>query len=180
MKLFRDRAFKRSASGNNVLAGQGSDRGIRSEIALPRILQSAVLGSKDRRAIPSGIRLKILEPVCPQGKVHNDHSQNSDKCDGQGGTGQSVSIYRSRRLLRFAIATNDWLRVFEFRALPFGLTSAPRFFTKVSLPLGHHAHLHAVCLFQYLDDWLLRSPNKSLLARQTRWLLDIIRRVGLC
>ena len=85
---------------------------------------------------------------------------------------------RSRRLLRFAIATNDGLRVFEFRALPFGLTSAPRVFTKVILPLGHHAHLHAVCLLQYLDDWLLRSPNKSLLARQTSWLLDIIRRVG--
>ena len=33
---------------------------------------------------------------------------------------------RSRRLLRFAIATNDGLRVFQFRALPFGLTSAPR------------------------------------------------------
>ena len=34
---------------------------------------------------------------------------------------------RSRRLLRFAIEieTNDGLRVFEFRALPFGLTSAP-------------------------------------------------------
>ena len=31
----------------------------------------------------------------------------------------------SRHLLRFAIATNDGLRVFEFRALPFGLTSAP-------------------------------------------------------
>ena len=85
---------------------------------------------------------------------------------------------RSRRLLRFAIATNDGLRVFEYRALPFGLTSAPRVFTKVILPLGHHAHLHAVCLLQYLDDWLLRSPNKSLLARQTSWLLDIIRRVG--
>ena len=85
---------------------------------------------------------------------------------------------RSRRLLRFAIATNDGLRVFEFRALPFGLTSAPRVFTKVILPLGHHAHLHAVCLLQYLDDWQLRSPNKSLLARQTSWLLDIIRRVG--
>ena len=85
---------------------------------------------------------------------------------------------RSRRLLRFAIATNDGLRVFEFRALPFGLTSAPRVFTKVILPLGHHAHLHTVCLLQYLDDWLLRSTNKSLLARQTSWLLDIIRRVG--
>ena len=62
----RHRAVKRSASGNNVLAGQGSDRGIRSKVALPRILQSAVLGSQDRRVTPSGIRLKILEPVCPR------------------------------------------------------------------------------------------------------------------
>ena len=85
---------------------------------------------------------------------------------------------RSRHLLRFAVATNDGLRVFQFRALPFGLTSAPRVFTKVILPVGHHAHLHAVCLLQYLDDWLLRSPNKLLLAQQTSWLLDIIRRVG--
>ena len=85
---------------------------------------------------------------------------------------------RSRRLLWFAVATNDGLRVFQFRALPFGLTSAPRVFTKVILPVGHHAHLHAVCLLQYLDDWLLRSPNKLLLAQQTSWLLDIIRRVG--
>ena len=85
-------AVKRSASGNNVLAGQGSDRGIRSKIALPRILQLAVLGS--HRVIPSGIRLKMLEPVCPQGKVQDDHSQNSDKCDAQGGLG---SQYRSER-----------------------------------------------------------------------------------
>ena len=55
MKLFRDTAVKRSASGNNVLAGQGSDRGIRSKVALPRILQSAVLGSQDRLVTPSGI-----------------------------------------------------------------------------------------------------------------------------
>ena len=85
---------------------------------------------------------------------------------------------KSRHLLRFAVAENDVLRVFEFRALPFGLTSAPRVFTKVILPLGHHAHMHAVGLLQYLDDWLLRSPNRTLLAQQTSWLVDIIRRVG--
>ena len=85
---------------------------------------------------------------------------------------------KSRHLLRFAIAENDVLRVFEFRALPFGLTSAPRVFTKVILPLGHHAHMHAVGLLQYLDDWLLRSPNRTLLAQQTSWLVDIIRRGG--
>ena len=73
---------------------------------------------------------------------------------------------------------DDELRIFQFRALPFGLTSAPRVFTKVIPPVGQSAHMRAVCLLQYLDDWLLRSPDKLLLARQTSWLLDVIRRVG--
>ena len=90
------RALKSSASGNNVPVGQGGDRGIKSAVALPRILQSAVLGAQDRRVIPSGVRLKILEPVCPQGEVQNDHSQNSDKCDAQGRLGGQ---YRSERCL---------------------------------------------------------------------------------
>ena len=90
------RALKSSASGNNVPVGQGGDRGIKSAVALPRILQSAVLGAQDRRVIPSGVRLKILEPVCPQGEVQNDHSQNGDKCDAQGGLGGQ---YRSERCL---------------------------------------------------------------------------------
>ena len=92
----RHRPLKSSASGNNVPVGQGSDRGVKSVIALPRILQSAVLGAQDRRVTPSGVRLKILESVCPQGEVQNDHSQNSDKCDAQGGLGGQ---YRSERCI---------------------------------------------------------------------------------
>ena len=36
----------------------------------------------------------------------------------------------------------------------------------------------AFCLLQYLVDWLLRSPDKSLHAQQTSWLLEVIRRAG--
>ena len=84
-------------------------------------------------------------------------------------------LRKSRHLLRFATAGNDGLRVFQFRAL----TSAPRVFTKVILPIGHMAPTHAVCLLQYLDDWILRNTDKSLLVQQTSWLLRIMRRVGL-
>ena len=81
---------------------------------------------------------------------------------------------KSRHLLRFAIAGNDGLRVFQFRAMPFGLTSVPRVFTKVILPISHLAHT-----LQYLDEWLLRNTDKTLLVQQTSWLLRILRRVGL-
>ena len=85
---------------------------------------------------------------------------------------------KSKRLLRFALTDSDGLRVFQFRALPFGLTSAPRVFTKVILPLGHQAHMRAISLLQYLDDWLIRSPDKLLLSQQTGWLLEVMRRAG--
>ena len=49
---------------------------------------------------------------------------------------------KSRHLLRFAVAENDVLRVFEFRALPFGLTSAPRVFTFIAL---RSSRAHACC-----------------------------------
>ena len=91
-----------------------------------------------------------------------------------------VPIHRkSRRLLRFAVEGSDGVRAFQFRALPFGLTSAPRVFTKVILPIGHLAHVHAVCLLQYLDDWIVRNTDKSLLQQQAKWLLGVLRHVGL-
>ena len=90
MKLFRD-----TEQSNALLREIMSllDKGAIEELD-PRSLSPAAIGSQDRRVIPSGIRLKILEPVCPQGKVQDDHSQNSDKCDAQGGLG---SQYRSER-----------------------------------------------------------------------------------
>ena len=91
-----------------------------------------------------------------------------------------VPIHRkSRRLLRFAVEGSDGVRAFQFRALPFGLTSAPRVFTKVILPIGHLAHVHAVCLLQYLDDWIVRNTDKLLLQQQAKWLLWVLCRVGL-
>ena len=91
-----------------------------------------------------------------------------------------VPIHRkSRRLMRFAVEGSDRVRAFQFRALPFGLTSAPRVFTKVILPIEHLAHVHAVCLLQYLDDWIVRNTDKSLLQQQAKWLPGVLRRVGL-
>lgn len=61
----------------------------------------------------------------------------------------------SRKFLRFAIEG----KIYQFRALPFGISVAPRLFTKVvSILLGYlrqrGLHPHA-----YLDDWLIRNQD---------------------
>ena len=82
---------------------------------------------------------------------------------------------KSRHLLRFALQMEDRLRVFQFRALPFGLTSAPRDFTMVILPVAKFVHLHGL----HLDDWILKHQGRSSLIQEIAWLRAVICKVGL-
>lgn len=60
---------------------------------------------------------------------------------------------KSRKYLRFSL--HD--QVFQFRALPFGIATAPRVFTKLMVTVGAHLRLRGSVLLQYFDDWLLHQ-----------------------
>ena len=55
----------------------------------------------------------------------------------------------SRKLLRF---TSEGT-VYRFRALCFGLSTAPQVFTRVFTAVSAWAHSHGIRLLRYLDDW---------------------------
>lgn len=56
-----------------------------------------------------------------------------------------------RKFLRFAIDDN----IYQFKALPFGLSTAPLVFTKCMAPVIAYLRLRGISIFSYLDDWLL-------------------------
>ena len=58
---------------------------------------------------------------------------------------------RSRKYLRFHLHG----QTFQFRALPFGLATAPLEFTKVVKEVKLMAQSRGIRIHQYLDDWLL-------------------------
>jgi len=67
-----------------------------------------------------------------------------------------IPIYHeSRKYLRFFFNA----QVFQFRALPFGLSTAPWLFTRVMAEVKLMAHLKGIQLFLYLDDWLVQVAN---------------------
>ena len=68
--------------------------------------------------------------------------------------------------------------VCQFRALPFGLSTAPRVSTAVTAPVVAYAHLNGLSLHVYLDDWLLNHISEELAKQQTQWLLDLCTRLG--
>ena len=86
-----------------------------------------------------------------------------------------IPIHRSScRYLRFAIEG----RVYQFVALPFGLTSAPRNFTRVCSVVVSLCHLRSVHVHPYIDDWLIRSPNRVQASSDTCYTVRILSQLG--
>ncbi|XP_053154764.1 uncharacterized protein LOC128346006 [Hemicordylus capensis] len=61
----------------------------------------------------------------------------------------------SRRYLHFSYNQ----KCYQYRALPFGLTSAPRVFTKLMVAVIAHIRQEGIHAYPYLDDVLLQSLN---------------------
>lgn len=69
-------------------------------------------------------------------------------------------------------------RVYQFRALCFGLATAPRVFTRVVSAVAAFCHLRGMFLHTYLDDWLLRSRDLAQVVKQRDFLLRLARDLG--
>ena len=57
----------------------------------------------------------------------------------------------SRNYLRFVASG----RVYQFKALCFGLSKAPQVFTRVMAPVSAMLHRAGICIRRYSDDWLI-------------------------
>src|SRR4029434_4300095 len=65
--------------------------------------------------------------------------------------------HRHRRYLRFAFGGI----AYQFNALPFGLSLAPRVFTKCVEAAIAPLRLRGLRVYNYLDDWLIASHSKA-------------------
>ena len=80
-----------------------------------------------------------------------------------------------RKFLRFTDGTS----VFQFRALPFGLTSAPRVFTRLMQVVASFLRLQGIRLLQYLDDWLILSLSRQELLSHLDRTVSLVSHLGL-
>ena len=133
---------------------------------VPRILQSPVPGTQEDRRPSSDHQPKNLKQSYNKRKVQDgDTACNQESADPRGlghlNRPEKRLFWHSsghptaRKYLRFT----HLQEVFQFKALPFGLTSAPREFSRVTDTLGAIAHRQSINLHLYLDDWLLRARS---------------------
>ena len=86
-----------------------------------------------------------------------------------------ISIAPSfRKYLRFM-----WNHtVYQFRALPFGLAVAPLVFTRVFQAVISHLHTLSIQIHSYLDDSLIKNPDRDLLSVQTERVIGLFLSLG--
>ena len=68
--------------------------------------------------------------------------------------------------------------VFQFTALPFGISTAPWLFTKVVEVVKELFHRDRLSLHQYLDDWLGDAQSKQEAQTRCKLLVRICARLG--
>ena len=83
--------------------------------------------------------------------------------------------HRSRKYLRFTLRG----RVYQLKALPFGLSTSPFVFTRLMIVIATFLRRRAITLHPYLDDWLARNQNRRKLLEHRQFILSLINSLGL-
>ncbi|KAJ8011012.1 hypothetical protein DPEC_G00053780 [Dallia pectoralis] len=69
-------------------------------------------------------------------------------------------------------------QAFQFQVLPFGLSLAPRIFTRVVSAALAPLQLRGIKILPYLDDWLICAPSQEQVIRNTEEVLAHIQSLG--
>ena len=81
---------------------------------------------------------------------------------------------QSRKYLRFHVQG----QTYQFKALPFGLSTAPLEFTVVAKEVKLMAMQKGIRIHQYLDDWLVRATSHQVCLQHTRDLVEICQKLS--
>ena len=81
---------------------------------------------------------------------------------------------QSRKYLRFHIQGRNY----QFKALPFGLSTAPMEFTVVAKEVKLMATHKGIRIHQYLDDWLVRARSLQTCIQHTQILVKMCQDLG--
>ena len=81
---------------------------------------------------------------------------------------------QSRKYLRFHVQG----QTYQFKALPFGMSTAPSEFTVVAKEVKLMAIHKGIRIHQYLDDWLVRARSHQVCLQYTQDLVKICQELG--
>ena len=79
-----------------------------------------------------------------------------------------------RKYFRFVVAGI----VYQFQVLPFGLSTAPREFTKTLAPVIQLLRSQGIQVHAYLDDWIIRATSREQSLEHTQHIIQLLQSPG--
>ena len=81
----------------------------------------------------------------------------------------------SRKYLRFVVSG----QVYQFKALCFGLSTAPQVFTRVMAPVSAMLHRAGIRIRRYLGDWLIQASSRAEVLQALNTVLHLCHQLGI-
>ena len=168
-------------SGGTVSADKQKCSRTGSKPKFTGFLQLAIFGTQTQQLVETYPGPEHLEHLPKHGVVQNgDPRDNKDL--GEWVTSKDfkdayfhVPIYsQSRKYMHFHINGQSY----QFKALPFGLSTAPMEFTVVAKEVKLMALQRGIRIHQYLDDWLVRATSHQTCLQHIQTLVALCRELG--
>ena len=151
---------------------------------LPGVLQPIIPGSQTQQQMEANPGLEQSKPFSQNRKIQDGNSGNHQNLSPTRTVGNLIDFKdayfhvpiqeQSRKFLRFHVQG----QTFQFKALPFGLSTAPMEFTVIAKEVKLMATQKGIRLHQYLDDWLVRATSHRACLLHTQDLVQMCRDLG--
>ena len=148
------------------------------------IFQPTIFSPKAQQQMETYIRSEQTELFPQGGEIQNGDTGNHQDLPPTRGVGHRNRFQgrllhipiqeQSRKYLRFHVQG----QTYQFKALPFGLSTAPLEFNVVAKEVKLMAIHKGFRIHQYLDDWLVRARSHQVCLQHTQDLVKISQKLG--
>ena len=150
------------------------------------LLQPVVFGPQTQQPVETYPRPEQLEQIFKNTIIQNGDPRDNKDLPANRGMGDFnrfqgrilphtyTEVIQSKKYMHFHIQDKSY----QFKALSFGLSTAPMEFTVVAKEVKFLALQRGIRIHQYLDDWLVRARSHQICLQHTRTLTSLCQELG--
>ena len=147
---------------------------------LTGVLQPAIFGTQTQQPVETDSGLEHLEHLFEHRVVQDGDPRDNKNLPTVSGVGhihrfqRRILPHTNSQYMRFHLQG----RSYQFKALPFGLSTAPMECTVVTKEVKLMALQKGIRIHQYLDDWLVRASTHDTCLQHTQTLTTLCQELG--
>ena len=148
------------------------------------VFQPAFSGTQTQQQVEAYAGLKQTKSFPQGGEVQNGHTGNHQDIPSARGVGNLSRLqgcllpYTNTGTILEISRFHVQGRTYKFKALPFGLSTAPMEFTVLAKEVKLMAIHKGIRIHQYLDDWLVRARSHQTCLHHTQILVKMCQDLG--